>query len=175
MTEKPWKLVLLLTGIFLAGAVAGGFVTLEVGKGMMRKRMAPENWGPARLKMLEKQLDLSSDQIERLKPIIRRDVEDMNRLRQQGFQETRRILERMENDIAAILNPEQKEKFQKLNAEMRERARRMIEQRRSERLEKGERPDKGEHRGPPPGAPDSHDGPPPPPPGEKGPGSDSTE
>ena len=79
-------------------------------------------------------------------------------MRQQGLHETRRILERMEKDIAAVLTPEQKEKFEKLNAEMRERARRMFEQRRSERLEKGER------HGPPPG-----DGPPPPP-GEKGPG-----
>ena len=30
MTDKPWKLVLLLTGIFLAGGVAGGFVTIRV-------------------------------------------------------------------------------------------------------------------------------------------------
>lgn len=163
MTDKPWKLVLLLTGIFLAGAVAGGFVTLEVGKNMMRKRLSPDNWGPARLKTLEKQLDLSSEQIERLKPIIRRDVEDLNRLRQQGFQETRRILERMEKDIAAVLTPEQRKEFERLNAEMRERARRMFEMRRSERMEKGER------RAPPP---DGKDGPPPPPPAEKGPGGE---
>lgn len=173
MTDRPWKLVLLLTGIFLAGAVAGGFVTLEVGKDMFRKRMAPENWGPARLKMLEKHLDLSAEQIERLKPIIRRDVEDLNRLRQQGFQETRRILERMEKDISAILTAEQKGKFQQLNAEMRERARRMIEQRRNERHEKGERPDKGERRGPPRGeAGPRGDAPPPPPPTDKGPGGE---
>lgn len=172
MTDKPWKLVLLLTGIFLAGAVAGGFVTLEVGKSMFRKRLAPDNWGPARLKMLEKHLELTSEQIERLKPIVRRDVEDLNRLRQQSFQQTRRILERMEKDIAAVLTPEQKQKFERLNAEMRERARRMFEQRRGERLEKGERPDKGERRGPPPREPGDSDGPPPPPPDDKGPGGE---
>lgn len=161
MTDKPWKLVLLLTGIFLAGGVAGGFVTLEVGKNMLRKRLAPENWGPARLKKLEEQLNLTPEQIERLKPIVRRDVEDMNRLRQQGFQETRRILERMERDIAAVLTPEQKAKFEKLNEEMRERARRMMERR--------ERGEKTERRGPPP---EGKDGPPPPPPGAKGPGGE---
>ncbi|MBI2512952.1 MAG: hypothetical protein HYV96_13315 [Opitutae bacterium] len=163
MTDKPWKLVLLLTGIFLAGAVAGGFVTLEVGKGMLRKRLAPDNWGPARLKTLEKELDLTVEQIERLKPIIRRDVEDMNRLRQQGFQETRRILERMEKDIAAILTPEQKEKFEKFNEERRERARRLFEQQRRERSEKGDR------RGPPPPGGEGH---PPPPPDGKAPPAD---
>jgi Spy/CpxP family protein refolding chaperone len=162
MTDKPWKLVLLLTGIFLAGAVAGGFVTLEVGKNMLRKRMAPDNWGPARLKTLEKELALTPEQIDRLKPIVRRDVDELNRLRQQGFQETRRILERMENDIAAILTPEQKAKFEKFNEERRERARRMFEQHRRERTEKGER------RTPPPA--NAGDGPPPPPPDDKGPG-----
>lgn len=133
MTDKPWKLVLLLTGIFLAGGVAGGFVTLEVGKNMLRKRLAPENWGPARLKKLEEHLKLTPEQIERLKPIVRRDVDELTRLRQQGFQETRRVLERMEKDIAEILTPEQRAKFEKLNAEMRERARRLVEQRRNEK------------------------------------------
>lgn len=164
MTDKPWKLVLLLTGIFLAGAVAGGFVSLEVAHNMLRKRLAPDNWGPARLKLLAERLELTPDQVERLKPIVRRDVEDLNRLRQQSFAETRRILERMEKDIAAVLTAEQKEKFQKLNQEMRERARRMFEQRRGE---------KGEHRGPPPA---DRDGPPPmPPPDGKGPGGDRDE
>lgn len=164
MTDKPWKLVLLLTGIFLAGGVAGGFVTLEVGKNMLRKRLAPEAWGPARLKKLEEQLKLTPAQIERLKPIVRRDVEDMGRLRQQGFLETRRILERMEKDIAAVLTPEQRAKFEKLNEEMRERARRLMERR--------ERGDKSERRGPPP---EGKDGPPPPPPEGKGPGGDADE
>lgn len=164
MTDKPWKLVLLLTGIFLAGGVAGGFVTLEVGKNMLRKRLAPENWGPARLKMLEKHLELTPDQIERLKPIVRRDVDELARLRQQGFQETRRVLERMEKDIAAVLTPQQKEKFERLNEEMRERARRMVERR--------ERGEKGERRGPPP---DGKEGPPPPPPEGKAPGGDAEE
>lgn len=172
MTDKPWKLILLLTGIFLAGAVAGGFVTLEVGKNMMRKRFAPDNWGPARLKKLEEHLSLTAEQLERLKPIVRRDVDELNKLRQQGFQDTRRILERMEKDIAAVLTPEQKEKFEKLNAEMRERARRAFEMRRSERLEKGERSDKGERRGPPPAGPADRDSPPPLPPDEKGPGGE---
>ena len=163
MTEKPWKLVLLLSGIFVAGAVVGGFVSLVVAKKMVRENFVPEAWGPARLKMLEKRLELTEAQVERLKPIVRRDVEDLNRLRQQGFQETRRIIERMEKDISAALTPEQKTKFEKINAELRERARRVFEQQRRDRGEKGER------RGPPPG---DRDGPPP---GEKGPGGDADE
>lgn len=157
MTDKPWKLVLLLGGIFLSGAIVGGFVSVAVAKTMLRQHLAPEMWGPARLKMLEKRLDLTTEQLERLRPIVRRDVEDLNRLRQQGFTETRRIIERMERDISAVLTPEQREKFEKINAEMRERARRMMDQPRRER------PEKGERRNPPPG---DREGPPPPPPSE---------
>ncbi len=166
MTAQPWKLVLLLVGIFAAGCVAGGFVTMRYVHSKIRERGAPEQWGPARLKMLADRLALTPEQIDRLKPIVRRDVEDLNRLRQQSFQETRRILERMERDIAAVLTPEQKRKFEDLNKEMRDRARRMFEMRRGERREGG-------RDGRPPGGPGGEDGPPPPPPGEKkSPGGD---
>jgi hypothetical protein len=163
MTDKPWKLVLLLTGIFVAGAIVGGVASLAVAKKMVRERLAPEMWGPAHLKMLERRLELTPRQMERLRPLVRRDVEDLNRLRQQGFQETRRIIERMERDISAVLTPEQKAKFEEFNAERRERARRMLEQRRGRGDRRG--PPSFEH-GPPP---DGRDAPPPPPEG-KGPG-----
>ncbi|MBA3850173.1 MAG: hypothetical protein C0502_09290 [Opitutus sp.] len=158
MTSQPWRLVLLLAGIFLAGGVVGGFLTFRFAHQKMRERGAPEHWGPARLKMLADRLDLTPDQVGRLKPIVRRDVEDLNRLRQQSFSETRRILERMERDIAAVLAPEQKRKFEQLNRDLRERARRMFEQRRNERREGRD--------GRPPG-PEGMDGPPPPPPGDE--------
>lgn len=164
MTAQPWKLVLLLVGIFAAGCVAGGFVTMRYVHSKIRERGAPEQWGPARLKLLSERLELSAEQVDRLKPIVRRDVEDLNRLRQQSFQETRRILERMERDIAAVLTPEQKRKFEELNKEMRERARKMFEMRRGERREGRE--------GRPPGGGKDDDGPMPPPPHEKGPGGD---
>ncbi len=159
MNGSPLKLILLLVGIFLAGAVAGGFVTVEYVQAKLRERGQPEQWGPARLKLLEKRLELTEEQKEKLKPIIKRDVEELNKLRQSGFNETRRILQRMEADIAAVLTPEQKVKFDKVNEEMRERIRKQWEQRRGERRD-----------GRPPGAPgEGKDGPPPPPPDGKKP------
>jgi Spy/CpxP family protein refolding chaperone len=121
MTDKPWKLVLLLTGIFLAGAVTGGFVTVRVARNWAQRAAQPEQWGPKRLKMLAKKLELTPEQIEKLQPIIKRDMEDLNRVRQTGFREARRILERMESDVAAELTSEQKVKFEQLNKELRER------------------------------------------------------
>ena len=119
MTDKPWKLVLLLTGIFFAGAITGGVVTVRYGRQLAQMRAQPEQWGPARLKMLAQRLDLTPEQVEKLRPIIKRDMEDLNRLRQHGMSETRRVLQRMEADITAELTPEQKGKFEKLTEEIR--------------------------------------------------------
>lgn len=157
MTGSPFKLILLLVGIFLAGGVAGGFVTLQYVQTKVRERAAPERWGPERLRSLEKRLDLTEAQKKQLEPIIRRDTEELGKLRQSGFTEARRILQRMDADIAAVLTPEQRVKFEQFNAEVRERMKRA-----NERRERGERRE-GRPPGPPP---EGKEGQPPPPPGE---------
>ena len=158
MTAKPWKIILLLLGIFGAGCVAGGFIAVNLAQKAFQRRALPEQWGPARLKILSERLSLTPEQVERLKPIVRRDMEDLSRLRQQGFAESRRILQRLERDIGAVLTPEQKAKFEQFNREQRQR--RMQEFRRGERRER------------PPGAPEGPPGPrPEPPPEGRGPGT----
>lgn len=132
-TGKPWKLILLLAGIFLAGGVVGGAVTLHFVREFAQRRASPEQWGPARLKMLARHLELTPAQVEQLRPIVRRSMADLAVVRQDGMRDTRRVLMRMEQDIAAVLTPEQQEKFREFNAEMRERNRRMMERRRIER------------------------------------------
>ncbi len=126
MTDKPWKLVLLLTGIFVAGGITGSFVTVRVVRNWAKRAAQPEQWGPNRLDMLTKRLDLTPEQIERIRPLIKRDMEDLAFIRQTGFREARRILERMELDISAELTPAQKEKFDQLTKEIRERMQRFM-------------------------------------------------
>ena len=142
MTDKPWKLILLLVGIFVAGGVAGSFITIGLGPELIKKRSMPEQWGPARLDMLVKRLNLTPAQEDALRPIIKRNVEELGAVRQQSIGETRRILERMEREIGSQLTAEQKAKYEQLNAERRERLRKFQEQRRQEngKRERGERP-----------------------------------
>ncbi|MBI2516751.1 MAG: hypothetical protein HYV95_07515 [Opitutae bacterium] len=129
MMDKPWKIVLVLVGMFAAGLVTGGFVAARVIKNIVEKRAMPEQWGPARLKMLANRLELTPEQLEKLRPIVRRDVEDLGRTRNYAFHETKRILERMERDISAVLTPEQRVKFEQINREFRERADRFMRER----------------------------------------------
>lgn len=149
--QKPWKLVLLLAGIFVAGAVTGAFVTVTVVKKVAQNRGAPEQWVSARLKMITQRLELTPEQIAILAPVMKRNSEDLNQLRQDSMRDTRRLIERMHKDIAAVLTPEQKVKFEELNRQMNDRARRVMEQRRKEGRDRRPEDDMGGPEGPPPG------------------------
>lgn len=153
MTDKPWKLVLLLTGIFLAGLVAGSFGTARL-RELGPKRQPPDQWGTSRIKMLAERLDLTPSQVDQLRPIIKRDTEELNRLRESSMKETQRVFQRMEDDIAAMLTPEQKVKFDALNKEMRERWQKFLKDRRPGGPGRGPGRPPGEGQG---------DAPPPPP------------
>lgn len=130
--DKPWKIALVLLGIFLAGALTGGAVAVRIVRNMAMKRPMPEQWGPMQLKRMAERLDLSAEQLEQLRPIVRRNMEELNRLRTYALGETRTILERMNRDIADKLTPEQRIKFEQIGREMRERAQRI-------QLERGQR------------------------------------
>jgi Spy/CpxP family protein refolding chaperone len=136
-TTKPWKLVLLLAGIFIAGGLVGAGLMLHFGRDYLQRRAMPEQWGPARLQLLTRRLDLTPEQIEQLRPVVRRNMSELGRLRQEGYRETRRVLDRMEQDISAVLTPEQQAKFRELSDELRERSRRHMDRRRQHRERRG--------------------------------------
>jgi len=121
--NQPWKLVLLLAGIFIAGGVTGAFVGQKVLRGKFLQRPMPEQWAPWHLKRLAERLDLKPEQQDALRPIIKRNVDELNRLRSTSMAETKLILERMEREVAEKLTPEQRAKFEKQNQEFRERIR----------------------------------------------------
>lgn len=125
--NKPWKLVLLLTGIFLAGALTGGVVSQRIIRKEIARRLAPEHWCPNRLDMLTKRLALTPEQQEKLKPIVQRDMDDLIKVRDNHITDIRRIIERMDRDTAAVLTPEQKVKFDEIIREKRQKAKKLVE------------------------------------------------
>ncbi|NBR09668.1 MAG: hypothetical protein EBT98_08505, partial [Opitutaceae bacterium] len=93
--NKPWKLILLLIGIFIAGSVTGALVMRRIGRAAVAKRPLPEQWAPLHLKRLVDRLDLQPDQVEQLRPIVRRNMEQLNRLRAFSLAETKSGVEQM--------------------------------------------------------------------------------
>jgi Spy/CpxP family protein refolding chaperone len=127
--NSPWKLIFVLVGIFAAGAVTGVFVErrlkaprVEITQ-LHRSTVATEQWAPKQLKRLVDGLELNAEQAEQILPIIRRNMEELDRLRSHSRAETSGIFERMARDISEKLTPEQRVKYAQMNAESRERAR----------------------------------------------------
>ena len=118
--NKPWKVIAVLLGIFVAGGVTGGFVTLRIIKNRVLNRPVPEEWAPRHLKRLADRLGLTPEQQEQIRPIVRHNMEQLNRLRSQSLAETQLRVETMQRDIAQKLTPEQKIKFEQMNRELRE-------------------------------------------------------
>ncbi|HKB55981.1 MAG TPA: hypothetical protein VKC51_00190 [Lacunisphaera sp.] len=165
MTQS-WKLILVLVGIFAAGVVTGAFVALRVGREMMARRPMPELWAPQRLKLLAERLDLKPEQLEQIRPIMRRNMEELNRLRTYSMTETRSVFERLQREIAERLTPEQRAKFEQMNREEREKREARDKAERARRAN-GDRPNDGSR---PMGEPGKPPGQQPPPPPDKSPG-----
>lgn len=150
--NKPWKLILLLTGIFIAGGVSGAFLTFRFGRNWIAQQVEPEQRTTIHLKKLSERLKLSTEQVEQLKPVIRRNMDELAKMRGEHMASSRTVFERMDREISALLTSEQRAKFEEYNREVRERIRKAMQNKQPERREgrpAGDRPP-----GPPPeGAP----------------------
>lgn len=158
MSTASWKVALTFTGVFLAGAIAGGIVSVRVVKAMASKRGA-EGFVAAQMQRFADNLDLTTEQRTKIKPILDAAGDDFRRLRS----ETVQIFQRMEADIAKELTPEQKAKLDEMQQKQRERRKKMIEQREQRERERAKA--RAEGMNPPP-PPEHGERPPPPPPGE---------
>lgn len=157
--DRPWKVIAAFIGVFVAGAVFGGFFSVGVGARWLAKETpatiaaapiaaptpavaptpetkavarpgsgpgqaapvrpglltVPQSWqAPQLLRRYAERLELTPEQKQRIHPLIQRATEDYNRLRQNTFRETAIILDRLQQDIAAVLTPEQRQKMQEI-------------------------------------------------------------
>jgi Spy/CpxP family protein refolding chaperone len=86
----------------------------------MVNRPVPEEWAPRHLKRLADRLELTPQQEDLIRPIVRRNMEQLNHVRSQSMAETQLIVEDMQREISERLTPEQRTKFEQMNREARE-------------------------------------------------------
>jgi Spy/CpxP family protein refolding chaperone len=139
--NQPWKVIVVLLGIFVAGGVTGGFVTLRMVRERISNRPMPEEWAPRHLKRLVDRLALTPEQQEQIRPIVRHNMEQLNRLRNQSLAETQMRIESMQRDIAQKLTPEQRVAFERMNRELREARETRERNERAKRPRPDRRPD----------------------------------
>jgi hypothetical protein len=111
-----WKVAAAFTGIFMAGAVTGTFVGVP-----LMHRFAPRPVMVDQLKKFTEQLDLSPEQRDKIKPILKQTAEELRKTRRDAFKATTGILERMEASISKELTDAQRVRFAEMQAQERER------------------------------------------------------
>lgn len=145
--DKPWKVVLAFSGVFLAGVLAGGAITMRLEH---RPRFGgrlppPPEFLPKMMARLTDRLELTGEQTAKIRPIIAQAQTDFQQLRRQHVKDVAQVMERMHNDVAALLTPEQKVKLDQMRQEFRARAERM------RREFRGANPPPPDDGAPPPG------------------------
>ena len=139
MMKSPWKLIILLAGIFIAGVGSGTLVAMRVWRKPPSTRPPPsaELWSTMHVKRIIEDLDLQPAQVEKIRPIVDRRMLELFQQRARFLDDNHALREVMEREVAEFMTPEQRAKYEKMNREYHERMRRQ---------ERGERPPPGPDR-----------------------------
>lgn len=107
--------VLAFVGIFLAGAISGGFVGARVSETLAHRR-AGELFAQQQFKRLAEQLSLTPEQRLRIHPIVTKAGKDV----QEHRREISLIAEKMEADVRLQLTDQQREQFDRTRSRLHE-------------------------------------------------------
>jgi Spy/CpxP family protein refolding chaperone len=135
---KTWQVVLATVAIFVAGLVTGVAFTLGAVRWIARHprvnpaqmfpyaQARPGGAQPAQIglqlmRSFINQLDLTDEQRSRIQPIVRRTVAQLARERREVQLNSALLIERMQDEIAELLTPEQRVKFEDLVSQQRAR------------------------------------------------------
>jgi Spy/CpxP family protein refolding chaperone len=112
--NKAVLVVFAFIGIFLSGAIAGGFVAFRFGPRTVQKKAA-EQLNVMQMRRLADHLELTPEQREKIRPIMQRSGQDLQAIRRQ----TQTVMERAEQDILKELTPEQRTKYTEFRSRQR--------------------------------------------------------
>lgn len=129
--KQVLKVLLVFTGIFLAGAITGVFVFKAFTPPPRERPPRPtfEQFGRNQMESLAKKLELTEAQTEQLKPLFGKAQAELRSMSQESFRKGALVFERLNNELAAILTPEQKVRFETLRTQQIERMKKHIQQR----------------------------------------------
>lgn len=119
--RRRWVSVLLALVLLVSGAVIGSGATLIVVNRVVRHRLRhPEELPGRAVARLQRPLDLTDQQVEQVRSIMREHLTRLQALRRQWQPQLEAELNSLEKDVAAVLNPGQAEKWRKIAREKRQ-------------------------------------------------------
>ncbi len=147
------KIILAVSGIFVAGAVTGGFVSLRVADHLARQKRSVERMGSTEIgARLAEQLRLTPEQKDKIRPIINQTSEELRKVRRETFSQMAALVEKMDADLSKELTDEQRVLLKEVRAKEEERRKQWMAER--AKRNEGRPPDGPGSEGPrPPGPP----------------------
>jgi biopolymer transport protein ExbB/TolQ len=117
--KLSWKVLVVFLGVFLAGAVVGGFASLRFARSFVQARgVSGDQFVASNLKRLQERLQLTSEQAAKIERIIAASGEEMKRMRQESV----RVMRQMDTKIEAELDARQRAEFTEMRRRWRERS-----------------------------------------------------
>jgi Spy/CpxP family protein refolding chaperone len=121
------KAIGLLVGVFVLGAIAGtgGTLAFQTSNRLESHRFDPSRRGELSLQALTRRLDLSDAQQRKIAEILERHAPTRRRVMQEVMEQCgsafREEKARLDDEIRAILNPQQRARFEQIAERQRER------------------------------------------------------
>jgi Spy/CpxP family protein refolding chaperone len=147
---KTWQVVLATIAIFIGGLVTGAALTFGLVHwfavhrpfiaAQFMNRSQVQQLGPQLMKSFANKLDLTDDQRAQIEPIVRRTAAQLGRDRHEVQLTSALAIERMQDEISAVLTPDQRVKFDALIAKQRERLQQFRKSRMQELQQGGDHP-----------------------------------
>ncbi len=106
------KALTYLIAIFLAGAACGTILGYVSGKHQAASPTRQKEICDRTLKKLQTRLDLSDEQVARIKPIVEQNSASMQTIQRESWQRVSDVVKRMNTQIAGHLSAEQKQKLE---------------------------------------------------------------
>jgi hypothetical protein len=120
--------ILVVSAIFLAGMITGGLPSAVFGERIVEHRLRVENLRSSLLDILDRELDLSAAQLERIEPIVSEACEEYRHMTQETVGRVGRLVQETNRRIARELTPAQASRLAELEAERQEQVRQRLDQ-----------------------------------------------
>ena len=115
-----WKLGLYVLALFLAGGGSGALITWEVCRRKPVAPLPPAEIGARLRARFQSRLDLTSEQMQKINPLIDQAMHRVEAIRRETANEVFANVSSLHEQVLLVLTPEQKVKFEELERERRE-------------------------------------------------------
>jgi len=108
-----WKLILAFVLVFLAGAACGFFGAVHMHQAFFA-HMAPDSMAQRMKERMRVELNLTSEQMQKISPIIDRAASQLKATRDQTMRSVHEIFSQTHHEMQPLLTPEQRIKLEEM-------------------------------------------------------------